>query len=854
MSLLARASRRYLLRHPWLMGLSILGVAVGVAVVVAIDLANSSAERAFEQSSVQVTGKATHQIVGADAGVSDAVYRTVRVDLGYTEAAPVVEGYATTARSIGRTFQVLGVDPLAEAPFRPYVGGADRGLDLGLFMGQVGTGVMAEATLATLGLAVGDTLHLNIDGRRRTLTLIGAMTPEDEASADVLDNLIIVDVGTAQAWLGAQGRLSRIDLILPRDEPELSETLARFNAVLPSGVEVARSSVRTETLAQMTRAFRLNLTALSLLALVVGLFLIYNTMTFSVVQRRALIGRLRAIGVTKGEIFRSVWREALLIGSLGTALGLVLGIVLGQGLVRLVTQSINDLYYVLTVRELDLNPWLLAKGAVLGLGTTLLATLAPAREATTAPASTVLQRSQEETDIREHVPRLALGGVMLGLVGAVLLVLPTQSIVISYTALFFMLLAFAGLTPGVVLIASRVLRPIAGRFFGVLGRMAATGIAASLSRTAVAIAALMMAVAATIGVGVMVDSFRATVVTWLDYTLRADVFVSAPSLVFRRQDTTLDTLLVQQMAQHPLIAAASTGHSTQVRYTTPSGTTTTGDLVVVDLPSQSQERFRFKAGEPAAIWSAFYLEDVIIVSEPYAFRYEVGVGDTVTLSTDEGDKPFRIVGIFFDYGSDLGLAMMSRGVFEQYYTDRRRSTLALYVKDGVEVSEVVASLRELVSADQQVLLRSNRTLRESSMEVFDRTFTITAVLRLLAIGVAFIGVLTALMALQLERARELAVLRANGMTPSQVWRYVTLQTGLMGFVAGILALPLGILLAVVLIYVINRRSFGWTLQLDLGPEVLVQALALAIVAAVLAGLYPAWKMARTRPANALRGE
>ncbi|MEM6644800.1 MAG: FtsX-like permease family protein [Bacteroidota bacterium] len=852
MSLLDRASRRYLLQHPWLMGLSILGVAVGVAVVVAIDLANSSAERAFEQSSEQVTGKATHQILGADAGVSDAVYRTVRVELGYTDAAPVVEGYATTSRAPGQTFQLLGVDPLAEAPFRPYVGGVGRGLDLGLFMGQVGTGVMAEATLEALGAAVGDTLHLDIDGRRRTLTLVGTMAPEDDASADMLDNLIVVDIGTAQSWLDAEGRLSRIDLVLPRDEPALSETIARFAEALPEGTKVVRSSVRTETLAQMTRAFKLNLTALSLLALIVGLFLIYNTMTFSVVQRRALIGRLRALGVTKGEVFRSVWREALLIGSLGTTLGLVLGIVLGQGLVWLVTQSINDLYYVLTVRELDLNPWLLAKGAALGLGTTMLATLAPAREATTAPASTVLQRSQEETGILRRVPQFAGLGIVLGLAGGGLLMLPSQSIVLSYTALFFVLLAFAGLTPGVVLVASRVLRPITGRLFGVLGRMAATGIAATLSRTAVAIAALMMAVAATIGVGVMVNSFRATVVTWLDYTLRADIFVSAPSLVFRRQDSTLDTLLVRQIAEHPLIAAASTGHSTQVRYTTPSGATTTGDLVVVDLPPQSQERFRFKAGNPSDIWPAFVNGDAIIVSEPYAFRYDVDVGDDVTLSTDQGDRAFRIAGIFYDYGSDLGLAMMSRDVFDQHYDDRRRSTLALYVKDGVEVDEAIAALRQLVPPDQQVFIQSNRSLRESSMEVFDRTFTITAVLRLLAIGVAFIGVLTALMSLQLERARELAVLRANGMTPGQVWRYVTLQTGLMGFVAGLLALPLGIVLAVVLIYVINRRSFGWTLQLDLTPEVLIQALLLAIVAAVIAGLYPAWKMARTRPAEALR--
>ena len=152
------------------------------------------------------------------------------------------------------------------------------------------------------------------------------------------------------------------------------------------------------------------------------------------------------------------------------------------------------------------------------------------------------------------------------------------------------------------------------------------------------------------------------------------------------------------------------------------------------------------------------------------------------------------------------------------------------------------------------MIRSNRTLRRASLEVFDRTFAITGVLRGLAFAVAFIGVLSALMALQLERVRELGVLRANGMTPGQVWKLVTAQTGLMGATAGVLAVPAGLVLAVVMIRVVNRRSFGWTLQMDVGADVVLQAVGLAVVGALLAGIYPAWRMSRTSPAEALRSE
>jgi putative ABC transport system permease protein len=845
-STLWRSSFRYARKHPLLLVLSVLGVALGVAVVVSIDLANASAERAFELSAEGVTGKATHQVVGAAEGLEGDVYRTLRVDLGIRQAAPVVAGYVQAPEQ-GRTFQVLGVDPLAEAPFRPYVGGQESGVDLGTFMAQPRTALIAQPTAETLGLTLGDTLQVRIEGVSDALRIAGLMVPQDERSRRAMDNLLVVDVATAQDLFDTDGRLTRIDLIVP-DDAAGERMIERIEAALPEGAEVVRSASRTRTLEQMTRAFNLNLTALSLLALVVGMFLIYNTMTFSVVQRRALIGRLRALGVTRREVFTLIVGEAALIGVVGTALGLAGGILLGQGLVQLVTQTINDLYYVLSVRELTLAPWTFVKGIGLGLGATILATLPPAREATNAPASTVLQRSQQESQIRTWLPRLAGVGVVLGVVGAGLLLLPSRSIALSYLALLCVILGAALLTPAAVVGLARMLRPLMGRAFGVLGRMAARGVVTTLSRTAVAIAALMVAVAATVGVGVMVDSFRETVNVWLSYSLRADVYVQPPSLVFRRGDATLEPSVVETLKQTEGVRGAYSVRT--VRVTSSEGRT---DLVAIDQGPNTRRGFRFKAGDPEQVWDRF-AQDLVIVSEPFSYRTGVGVGDTLQLQTDRGPQTFPVRGVYYDYGSDLGVVMMSRPTYDRYYDDPGLSGLALYATADQDVDVLVERLRDRVGAEQEVIIRSNRALREASLEVFDRTFTVTVVLRLLAVLVAFIGVLSALMALQLERARELAVLRANGLTPKQVWRYVTMQTGVMGLIAGILSLPLGLILASVLIYVINKRSFGWTLQFEVAPEILLQALALALVAALLAGLYPSKKMAQANPAMALREE
>ncbi len=836
-----RSSLRYLWSHPWLFGLSIVGVAMGVAMVVSIDLANVSAQEAFELSAETVTGRATHQVRGAGEGLDEEVYRQLRVEHGVRPAGPVVEGYATVPDA-GRTFQVLGIDPIAEGPFRSYAS-QDAGIALDVFMARGQTALIAEPVAETLGRAPGDTLQVRIGGRDRTLIIAGLLAADDERSRQALESVMVVDISTAQELFDMPGRLSRIDLIIDTDAER-----NRIEGLLPESARLDRSEARTETVEQMTRAFELNLQALSLLALVVGMFLIYNTMTFSVIQRRPLIGRLRALGVTRREIWRLILGEALLIGTLGTAVGLALGLVLAQGLVVLVTQTINDLYYVLTVRELTIDAWTLTKGALLGLGATLLATVWPAREATNAPASTVLQRSSAEASTRKAAPRLALGGLLLGLIGGGLLLIPGDSIALSYAALFLLIIGFSLLIPLVITGMAAGLRPVMDRLFGLIGRMAARGVVTTLSRTAVAIAALVVAVAATVGVGIMIDSFRSTVQVWLEGQLQADVYVQPPSLVFRQADATLDAGVVATFRAAEGVRDAHTVRSVHVE-------TTHGrsELVAIEFGPSTREAYRIKAGDPS-VWDRLGSEPVVIVSEPYAYRHDAAVGDTIDIQTDEGTVPFEVGAVYFDYASDLGVITIGRPVYDRYFEDDAVSGLALYTTEAQPVEELVARLRTQVPEGQEVIIRSNQGLREASLEVFDRTFTVTVVLRLLAVLVAFVGVLSALMALQLERSRELAVLRANGMTPRQLWQYVTSQTGVMGLMAGLLAVPLGLILATVLVYVINRRSFGWTLQFNITPEILLQAVGLALVAALLAGLYPSYKMAQANPADALREE
>ena len=377
---LLKTGLRHLLRRPLLSLLCIFGVALGVAVVIAIDLANDSASRAFNLSTEAVAGRATHQIVAANGLVNESLYRALKVDLGVREAAPVIEAFVVALELDGQPLRILGVDVFAEAPFRSFLGGntVTKNTGLGDFLTQPDAMLIGAGTAQRHGLTAGSLLTLRVGDKRKRMRVAGVIETGDDASRRAMDGMAIVDLAAAQALFRLGGKLSHIDLIADERIPAGRATLAKISAALPAGVTIIKPQQRSASVESLTDAFRLNLSALSMLALVVGMFLVYNTITFSVVQRRPVIGTLRCLGVTQGEIFRMILGETLILGVIGGLIGVGLGIVLGRGAVALVTQTINDLYYVVNVRASEIAPLQLVKGFALGLGASLLAALAPA--------------------------------------------------------------------------------------------------------------------------------------------------------------------------------------------------------------------------------------------------------------------------------------------------------------------------------------------------------------------------------------------------------------------------------------------------------------------------------------------
>jgi len=855
---------RYLLRRPWQSILMILGITLGVAVVVAIDLANASASRAFELSTDAVAGRATHQITGGPQGLDESLYTELRLAGVPVAMAPVLSAYVVSPQLGGLPMQLLGVDPFAEAPFRDYLGPRTSGQSGGLtdFFTVPGAVLLSADLAERFGLqACGPDLRsvpssewnpncqltLELSGALQQVPIVALLEPADALSRRALSGLILADISTVQELTGDLGRLSNIDLIIPKGD---NAAVTAIEKLLPSDARLQEVAARAGSVAQMTSAFRLNLTALSLLALVVGLFLIYNTMTFSVVQRRPVFGTLRCLGVTRREIFVLVVGEALVVGLLGAGFGILLGILLGQGAIQMVTQTINDLFFVLTVRGVDVPVASLLKGAFLGVFATVLTAAFPAWEAASVPPRAALSRSGLETKARKAVYLVAGFGVALIGAGVAALILRNSGLGISFAGTFAVIIGFAMLTPITTILFMRGATPVSGKLWGALGRMAPRDVVNTMSRTSIAVAALMVSVSVTIGVSLMVSSFRYTVEVWLEQTLQGDVYISPPAISATRATNTILPEVLDKLSNWPGLLKVDTLRSVQVD--SPEGLI---QIAATDNTDASADRLFVAADRPPeAIWASLEAGSVII-SEPLANRLEIPKqGGVIALYTDQGLQNFDIVGIYYDYASTQGTVLMALPVYQSYWGDDTLTAAALRLADGVDPDRVVQELQAALTPLQPLSIRANQALRQEALDVFDRTFAITSALQLLATVVAFIGVLSALLSLQLEKQRELGVMRAVGLTVRQLRGLVILQTGLMGTVAGLLAMPTGYVLALILVNIINRRAFGWTLQMQLAPEPFVQAMLVAVLAAVLAGLYPAVKMGRMVTAAALRGD
>lgn len=846
-------------RHRLEFALCLLGVALGVAVVVAIDSAVAACVNSFSGAVHSLAERSTHSVFAADGPISDRQFIELLNRKLPVPLAPIID--RGVLASAGQTepilARLLGVDVFSERSLRSFTQFQST-LDESArrrFLTEPNQVVLVDSLAKRLGATTGDLLHLTVGAQRIDVHVCGVVEVTGVARAQLSD-LIIADLATAQELTDSIGSIDRIDTRLETPEQE-----RQLDSALPPGLELRSTRQQSASLEDLIGSYRLNLGALSLMASFVAVFIVYNSMLVSVQQRGKSLGVLRCLGAGRWQLGGLYLTEALLFATVGAALGLLAGWGLSRLMVGYVATTINDLYAAVRPAPVALDGALMAKGAAVSFASCLLGAGVPLFQASRVPPVNAFRPTERHRASGPAWWRLLLvGGVLLAAAKAIHL-LPGNSPGVGFAMALLISLGFAFACPWLTWIACAGIERVAARLQLLPAQMAAAAVGRSLGITGVAVAATMLAMSMNISVRTMVFSFRTALKDWMEQRFSADVFVGPELLMRHKIDATLDPRVLEWIAGQPELERPEAEPPefeppefeplVKIRVRAIELNRKPTSLTATNV-RQMIRSLRIKNALGGT--GEFNPASDALISEPLAGRASLAVGDMITLASPTGPQHFRVFGIFYDFVSERGQMMIDGPTYAARWQDHEINSLHVTLRKGVDHEQVASRWSAALRAHYPVVVSSSRGVKSEALMVFDRTFAVTEVLTWLAGGVAFCGLAGSLLALALARQRDYSVLAAVGMTGRQTIVWVLGQGLIIAFTAALVSCAAGTILAYVLAYVIQYRSFGWSIPTTAQPRFWWQNLAMAAAAAAVATVYPAIRLRRSPPAGGLRQE
>ena len=657
-----------------------------------------------------------------------------------------------------------------------------------------------------LALEEGGVIPFLASGRTGEMKI--RMILEDEQN-NLPDDLVLADIPTVQNLLSRPGELNRLEVVINQadkreDKTYLSQVQKRIQQSLPSHLSLSPTENRAADRAAMTAAFRLNLTILSLIAILVGAYLILQALDAAVVRRRGEIATLRSMGVDGGILFGTYLLEAFVLGVIGSFLGVGVGYLLALGAVGMLADTVNALYFATSVEALSMTGVDLSIGLGLGIVFSLLAGWLPARDATQTPPAQILAKGDWSPGFSWlRKPNAGLGLLILG--GIALLFPPYEMIGGSkmpaggFVAAGCWVLGSALLSGHLLVLLAGWIRPICT---GAVTRLACSRLLDGSSRHRLAVAGLVVAVSMVTGMFQMIGSFRDTIEEWFDVRFQADLYVSESGVTGAGSLNGIDPEVMTDLLKDPNIEYADV---MRICYAKPAQGVTV--LAGVDLEHWSQKARQIwlkKPGELQAVEGA----EAALVSETFARRFEVLDGGVVEIETPAGKKKISPFGIFCDYGNEFGMAAIDQGQWVQWVGTDRPINASLYLTDSGQVKET----RDRLSLAYPGLdVRDEKELRNVALGIFEQTFQATHALSIIGLVVAFAGLLLGLLSIFDESTQTWQTLKHLGFSTSRFILSAGLEGGGIGLAAWVAGVIAGLAMGWLLIFVINVQSFGWTL-------------------------------------------
>ncbi len=846
--MISQLAQRLVLRALWKERgralLAILSVALGVAVFLSIRLANRSAVASFEGFANGVS-QGSDAVVRAEAGpLDESLLPRLSTLRDSAWIRPIIEGSFSKVKPF-ESFQIIGTDLVGIGNTFSLNAPLTEGHDLNPYLQahffesiQDPRAVMVSAAFAKAERIIpGSTLRGFVNGRPVELRVAGILMDAPDHPA-LQRNLLVMDLPAAQALLQRPGQLDRLELgVHEGGSPQKLDSELR--GLLPQGWVMEAPEQRASSGKTMTAAFRFNLTILSLIALAVGAYLLFQAFDATVNRRRETWATLQALGCEPSQVLRFVLAEAALLGGMGSVAGVFLGWLLAQASVRGVSRTVAALYGASSASHANLEPSEAVLAGGLGFLVCLAAAWIPASRAARTPPVQLLARGSETRPTKWVF--FTLAGLAMASAGASLAFLPTLPPGVAWHVYAASVLVLLGGS-----LASVGLLPLLG-MPGVAAsdwnaRLALRPLRRPTGRHGFAAAALAVAVGMATGMGVMVRSFESTVQTWISGNLRADLYLAPLGSAGAASQHRLAGSVVDELAREPAVLAADRFQLMPLHLRSQETFLGAGDFAILaahgNLAIISDE-------PPSAILLKAHQDGTAnpgaLASETFSRRFGIHVGEGLDIPTAAGPRRLTIRAIYADYGNERGSLIVDRPVFHAWFHDDRCASVALYLKPGQDRASVAKALAQAYPGLQ---VRSNADLRTQVSAIFQQTFAITYALEVIGLAVAIAGLVQALLGLAMARRSEIWTLRAMGASSGEITR-VLLGEGLGVALAGTLGgIGIGLILAQILVRVLNPQVFGWTLRFSMPWGFLALLLSLSLAAAAAAMLPAAHWAAR----------
>jgi putative ABC transport system permease protein len=847
LQMLRTISWRHARRHSLRTALTFFGMSFGVAVIVAIALVNRSLIGSFQSTVEQIAGKAVLQVANGEAGVPEFLYPRIRDTRGVKDAVPVVEGFLPVTGITGARLYVLGLDLLQDTAVRDHqlvneALGFEQALD---FIAAPDSIAITESFAQRVNLDVGASLSLLTTRGKQNYT-VRALLKETGTAKVFGGNFAIMDLPVAQRAFGKENRLDVVDVTV-EDGETIDEVQARLQRNAQGAADVERPQKRGEQVEQLLTSFRVGLFFVSLIALFVGFFLIYNTMSVSVTQRRAELGILRCLGMRRSELLRWILAEALVLAIGASFAGVVLGWLLAQAALIAVGETVANLFSSIDLATAPLSSRELILALTSGVAVAAVAALHPAREAIqVGPLESARQPAWQPglSGLKSWATRLAL--VCLALAPTLIALAPmapgpVERFSVGIFGMLVFLLALAFFCPAFIFYGVgwlwRVIRlpEGAGRSAWLEMRLAAENLTRSPVRAGISVATMIISLAAIFTIAAFVNSVRGSLLAWVDQMVTADLIVSSgartagPKNVPLREDPAaglrslpgvniVDLYRLVRSNYHGkpiLIESFSAGESAPVRRLPMADGD--GDKTLRDMA----------AGRG------------VVVSESFHSKFGKGRGDKVELITPSGPVTFKILGVYIDYSSDIGSVLIDRALYKKYWADDLVDAFDLWLAPGANERVVIERIQQTFGDRYELFVSTHRELREAVVDIMEQSFVVNYAVEIVAVVVAVFSVINTLLASVLDRRREVGVLRAIGATQAQIRRIVLFESAWMGVFGGTLGLLAGTIMAYHHVVYNTKVLTGWTFQFYYPYGIAVLAWAAAVLLCLAAGYVPA---------------